>query len=265
MYIKKIPFLLLPFFVGLMLFSCRSMQDMVYFQDIQQNGQSMEQLALKSDYLIQKNDNLYVNIQSIDPEISKLFNMNSGAQSGGAYQMYDNPASQYLYGYHVDESGQIRLPVLGSIAVEGLTLEQAQAKVQERADEYLKDSAVKIKLLNFKVTVFGEVAKPGTYNNYYNAFTIFDAIGMAGGITDNANIKRVLVMRPVYNEMKTFRLDLSAKSILTSEVYYLQPNDVIYIEPDKDKQTRLNSPIYSLLFSSISMIILIFNFFGNTI
>jgi polysaccharide export outer membrane protein len=164
---------------------------------------------------------------------------------------------QYPNGYLVDSNGNIALPILGYIGVAGLTQAEAQTKVQERANEYLKDASVKVKLLNFRVSVMGEVRTPGVYYNYSSSLTVLEAISMANGLSDYARIRRVLVMRTTDKESKTYRLDLSRKDFLKSEAFFLQPNDVIYIEPHKIKNTNLNSSVYSILLSTVSTAVLI--------
>ncbi|MCT4603975.1 MAG: polysaccharide biosynthesis/export family protein [Marinifilum sp.] len=240
------------------LISCRSKKDLVYLQDVEAEVLAPEFVAKVPEYKIKTNDNLFVSIKSMNPEISQLYNP---AQSMGGQQgtrnLYSQLPDQYLNGYQVDSNGNISLPIIGNIGVAGLTQREAQAKVQEHADEYLKDASVKVKLLNFKVTVMGEVTTPGVYYNYNSSLSILEAISMANGITDHAKINRVLVIRTNNNESKTYRVDLSSKNFLKSEAFFIQPNDVIYIEPHKIKNTDMNSNVYSLLLSTVSTAVLI--------
>ncbi|WP_054721156.1 polysaccharide biosynthesis/export family protein [Marinifilum fragile] len=240
------------------LISCRSNKDLVYLQDVDAEVLAPEFVSKVPEYKIKTNDNLFVSIKSMNPEISQLYNPAQaiGSQQG-TQNLYSQLPDQYLNGYQVDSNGNISLPILGSIGVAGLTQREAQAKVQEHADEYLKDASVKVKLLNFRVTVMGEVTTPGVYYNYNSSLSILEAISMANGITDHAKINRVLVIRTSNEESKTFRLDLSNKNFLKSEAFFIQPNDVIYVEPHKIKNTDMNSNIYSLLLSTVSTAVLI--------
>ncbi|MCY1633417.1 polysaccharide biosynthesis/export family protein [Marinifilum sp. D737] len=240
------------------LISCRSNQDLVYLQDVDAEVLAPEFVMKVPEYKIKTNDNLFVSIKSMNPEISQLYNPAQaiGGQQG-TQNLYSQLPDQYLNGYQVDSNGNISLPIIGSIGVAGLTQKEAQEKVQEHADEYLKDASVKVKLLNFRVTVMGEVATPGVYYNYNSSLSILEALSMANGITDHARINRVLVIRTNNQESKTYRLDLSSKNFLKSEAFFIQPNDVIYVEPHKIKNTDMNSNVYSLLLSTVSTAVLI--------
>ena len=240
--------------------SCRSSKDLVYLNNTG-DEEILEGMPGKvAEYVIKTNDNLYVDIQSMSPEVNALFNPTKGmGTTGGTQQNFGQPSSQYLNGFMVDLSGNIKLPVIGLVAVAGKTLGETQAAIQAAADEYLKDATVKVKLLSFKITVLGEVKNPGMYYNYNNNMTVLDGISMASGVTDYGRIQKVLVMRTTHKGSKTYRLDLSNKKFLSSEGFFLQPNDVVYVEPDKYKNVKLNSPMYSLFLSTVSTLILILN------
>ncbi|MBK7627180.1 MAG: SLBB domain-containing protein, partial [Bacteroidales bacterium] len=117
------------------------------------------------------------------------------------------------------------IPVIGRIKVGGFTIQEARSIIQESVDKVYNSTTVECKLLSFKFTVIGEVKGPGTYINYNNYLTVLEAIGRAGGVGDFGNRNRVLVIRPVKEGSKTYRLNLQDKSILSSEAYFLLPND----------------------------------------
>ena len=125
-------------------------------------------------------------------------------------------------------------------------------------------STVECKLLSFKFTVIGEVKAPGTYVNYNNYLTVLEAIGRAGGVGDYGNRNKVLVVRPMDKGTKTFRLDLQDKKILASEAYFLLPNDVVIVEPLKQKIFNMNLPTFSFILgsslSAITTTILLINY-----
>ncbi|MDE5417548.1 polysaccharide biosynthesis/export family protein [Labilibaculum sp. DW002] len=255
---KRLLFILLA--TGLFFSSCRTNKDLVYLSNTT-DDELLEGIPAKTaEYIIKTNDNLYVDIQSMSPEVNAMFNPTQAAgATGGTSQNYGQPSSQYLNGFHVDLVGNIKLPVIGDVAVAGMTLNNARNAIQLRADEYLKDATVKVKLLSFKITVLGEVKSPGVYYNYNNNMTVLDGISMASGVTDYGRIQKVLVLRPTDKGSKTFRLDLSNKKFLSSDAFFLQPNDVVYVEPDKYKNVKLNSPLYSLFLSTLSTLILVLN------
>src|SRR5665648_995010 len=207
--------------------SCRSTKSMKYFQDLNselQNGKPLK----APDYLIRADDNLYVDVQSMNQEVSQLFSTSksSGGYSGGTQSEFGQVSSQYLNGYQVNQRGKILLPVIGEVNVSGLTEEAARDSVQKRVGEYFKDATVKVKIMTYKVTVLGEVKNPGVYYNYNKSMTILDALGLA-------SVKKVLVVRTTATGSKSYRLDLTEKRMMTSDAFYLLPNDVLYIEPDK--------------------------------
>jgi len=247
-------------------FSCRSYKDLTYFQDVQ--DQEMISLLPKDppDYRIQVEDNLYVSITSNNAELNVVYNpavSQVGDVRGGAVQMYDSPADQYINGYEVTENGELDLPILGKIPVKDLTLFEAEQRIRERAMEFLKEATVKVRLLSFQFTVLGEVKTPGVYSNFRDNLTVLEAIGMANGNTDYSHIKDILVIRNTNEGTKTFRLDLSTKAIFASEAYYLLPDDVLYVEPDKFKNFQLKAPTISLILSALTVVVLIANLVIN--
>lgn len=248
------------------MFSCRSSKDLIYLKDAA-NNEIIK--GLPKEYVLKTGDILYVTIKSINPEVNMLFNpesgmeTSSGSSSGYGYTKYTSPSGAYLYGFELDSDGNIKLPMLGKVKVSDTTLTQAELAVQKRADEFLKDAIVKVKLLNFKVTVTGEVRNPGTYYNYNNSITIIEALAMASGNTDFASIKNIMVVRRMPEGNKSYLLDLSNKSIYFSEAFYLQPNDYVIVQPDKYKNFQLNSQAYSLVFSSMSILLAVLGFVIN--
>ncbi len=250
--------LLMSLIIVMSIISCRSKKDLVYLQDVEAEILTPEFGTKIPDYRIKTNDNLFVSIKSLNPEVNQLYNpaQSTGGQQG-SQQLYSQQSDQYLNGYLVDSNGNISLPILGNVGIAGLTQAEAQAKVQERANEYLKDASVRVKLLNYKVSVMGEVRTPGVYYNYNSSLTVLEAISMANGITEYAKINRVLVMRTTEDKSQMYRLDLTKKNFLKSEAFFLQPNDVVYVEPHKIKNTNMNSAIYSLLLSTVSTAVLI--------
>ena len=147
------------------------------------------------------------------------------------------------------------MPILGSIPVAGHLQQDIEKLVQDRANQFLKDATVKVKLLNYLVTVLGEVKNPGVYYNYNNDFTVLQAIAMANGNTDYASIKRVMVIRPEKGGKRTYLIDMTSKDIFNSPAFYLHPNDYVFVEPDKYKTLSLNSQVISVTFSSLSMLL----------
>jgi polysaccharide export outer membrane protein len=256
--IKNISTLFLIFCLAT-LFSCRSSKDLIFLKDVKNNEINR---GLPAEYILKTGDILYVSIKSMNPEVNLLYNPESNMENstGQGFQKYTTPSGAYLYGFEIDQEQNIKLPMLGKINVSGISLSQIETVVQKKVDEFLKDAIVKVKLLNFKITVSGEVRDPGDYYNYNNSITVLEALALANGNTDFATIKKIMVVRPVPEGRKTFMLDLSSKSVYLSEAFYLQPNDFVIVPPDKYKNFQLNSQAYSLVLSSLSVLIAVLGF-----
>jgi polysaccharide export outer membrane protein len=250
---------LLPFAIVLAVIvsSCTSHRQLVYLKNVDSASAEAYYPKNRPEYRIQTRDIMYVKIYSLNEEMSALIN-----QTIGTYQqnLFQNETSLFINGYTVSDSGNIEIPVLGRVKVAGKTMDEAITSIRDRADKYLKDATVIVKLISFKVSVIGEVNRPGTYNNFNNQLTVLEAISMAGDITDYGNRKKILVLRPTPEGTRSFRLDLTNSNILSSDGFFLLPNDIVYVEPIKNKSFRMNMPAISLAFSSISTLILILNF-----
>ncbi len=239
--------------------SCRSTRDMKYFQDVQNETQQGKSAPIP-EYLIKADDNLYVDIKSMNVEVNQLFSPSKTASYGGTQSDFGLVSSQYLNGYRVDQKGIIQLPVIGEVKVDGMTEEAANNLIQKRVNEYFKDATVKVKILTYKITVLGEVRNPGVYYNYDKSITILDALGLANGTTEYASIKKALVLRTTAAGKKSYRLDLREKNSMNSEAFYLLPNDILYIEPDNYKNSAFNTTVFSLTLAAISTTILILSY-----
>jgi len=246
----------------IMLFtSCRSSKEFTFFQDIHENQKIMSVSKKVQDYKVHSYDNLYINIKTMNPDVDRLFDANetNSSYSAGTLQMYGDYASQYINGYQVDSMGIITLPILGTIEVVGLTLNQIQDRIQKKSLEFLKNPSIKVKLLSFKINVTGEVKNPGIYYSYNQKLNILEAISMASGVTDNAKLNKALLIRENAIGTSTYNIDLTSKTLLSSDAFYLQPNDLIYIKPGRNKRFELNTTSYSLLLTTVTTLLLVYN------
>ena len=251
------------FLVALSFTSCRSTKNMKYLQDMGNDIQNGVPYPAP-EYTIKADDNLYINIQSMNMEVNQLFSPSKSINnSGGTQSDYGQVSSQYFNGYQVNQKGKILLPVIGEVSVAGLTEESAKDAIQKRVDEFFKDATVKVKIMTFKLTILGEVKAPGVYYNYNKNITVLEAIGLASGTTEDASIRKVLVLRNTPTGNKSFRLDLTEKSMMKSEAYYLVPNDVLYIEPDVYKNHNMNTTVFSVALTAISTTILILGYINK--
>jgi polysaccharide export outer membrane protein len=256
-------FIFYGLFLALNFTSCRSTEDITVMQDMN-HEQFLKGLPVQApDYQIKPDDNLFVEIQSLNPEVNQLLSPSQSGnnQSGGISQTYGQLSGQYLSGYMVDKEGAIMLPLLGKVTVAGHTVNEALRLIELKTREFVKDATVKVKLLSYKITVMGEVRNPGVYYNYSNSITIFEALSMASGITDFASIKKVLVMRPGSDGTKSYRLDLTKKEMTGSPAYYLLPNDMVYVSPDRFKNFSINAQLWSMSLSAITTALLVYQIF----
>lgn len=255
-----LPQLLIFGFVAL--FSCKSAKEITLFQPSGNQGTSFQLPPVPPEHKIEAYDNLYIKVLTLDTEVNKLFNPTSASENTNSQMMYGNPAGQYLNGYRVGSDGTVSLPILGDIKITGLSLKEAEEQIKLKAREYLKDPIVQVKLLNFKLDVLGEVAAPGTYYNYEGSISIIDALGLAGGHTSYADLKNAMVNRQVNNISTSYEIDLTKNTIYKSDVYYLKPNDVVYIPPSKLVRRGENLSTYSLILSTLTSLLVIVTFFG---
>lgn len=249
----------------LLMVGCTSQKKLAYLGNLPESVEPQYFPYELQDYRVQYHDILYVDVKTQNPE-GRLENFFQGSGSS-VMSSSQNESSQYLIGYSIDKNGNILLPIIGNIPVGGKTLPEIRTIVQEKVDSVIRHSFVDVKLLSFKYTVLGEARSPGTYINYNDYITVLEAIGRAGGVADFGHRDKVLVVRKTPDGNKTFRLDLGDKNILSSEAYFLMPNDVIIIEPTRQKILNLNLPTISFIISTltgtITTTLLLINFFGK--
>ena len=180
-------------------------------------------------------DVLFVRILSQNDKTHEFFNVETNTNSS---INNTSMASLYLNGSTINSAGKIEIPVIGEIYLLGQDLEQAKASVQKAVDEYLKDAIVIVKLANFQVTILGEVNNAGTFPVFKQDLTIFEALAMAGDLTDYANRQKIKIVRTYKNKKQINIVDLTNQQLLLSDFYYLRNDDMIYVEPLKYRTFR---------------------------
>lgn len=243
-------FILFLLFIGF-LSSCVSHKELVNFN----NEESpltigTEEIVNAMNLKIQAEDLLRIQVHSADkdqlaalpfnlepPGQQNMMPQAGQARSGGNYSI------ELFNGYLVDQEGNIDFPVIGKIEVNGLTLEEAKAKLINLLKQYINVPIVNMRFLNLKITVLGEVNNPGTVRLSNKRVTLLEAIGMAGDLSIYANRTNVLVIREENGKRTTARLDLQTAEIFTSPYFYLQQNDVVYIEPTKARIATVADPV----------------------
>lgn len=214
--------------IGITLFSCASRKDIVYLQNSNIVPENLyERYAPK----IQQEDLLTITISAADLKATAPFNLQN------AFQMQAAASTDFAFKptYLVDNNGEIDFPVIGKLKVEGLSRIQATEMLKSRLKEYIVNPGINITFANFKITVLGEVNKPGTYNLPQERVTIFEALGLAGDMTIKGKRNNVLVLREKNGEKHMERLNLLTDSVINSPYFYLAQNDVVYIEPNNSQ------------------------------
>lgn len=244
--------------VAFSLFSCVPQKKILYLQDYSKSDTLKSDFASKKEFIykVQPGDNLYIRVFSLDEKTVSFFNSDQGT---GNYYL-NNDISVYLNSYSVNDSGYVEFPLIGNLYVKDMTVERIKNKIQEIVDEYLKETTIVVKLVSFTITIIGEVKMPGTYRVWQDDITIFEAISLAGDLTDFAKRNQVILVRQKENGTKRYMIDLNDQNILMSDLYYLQPNDLIYVEPLKSKQFTFENFPYAVIFAGITTALLMLNY-----
>jgi polysaccharide export outer membrane protein len=245
------------YFLLLCCSACTTAKKLTLMNDLQPD-ETIKGLHPAPVYHIKPKDNLYVSISTPDLDLSK---MTDPTGNGATLAMaYEGPASRAVNGNVVDVDGNITLPMLGKVSVAGLTITQTEDTIRAIAKQYLKEATIKVRLLSFKITVLGEAKLPGIYYNYNDYITVLDAISLAQGTTDFVKLTNVLVLRPTRGGTKTYSLNLNSKTFLKSDAYYLQPDDVVILQPGKSKGLQQKLPAVGIVVGSISALLLLLNY-----
>lgn len=218
--------------------ACTSTKKIIYLQDVVPLKQ--QEIEQKYEVIIHGDDLLAIMVNSRDPELALPFNMPMVS-----YQLGSNAGGQQrVLGYLVDTNGNIDFPILGEIHVEGLTRMQLTELIKNKLIEgdLIKDPIVTVQFLNFKISVMGEVGRPGSFTISGDRITLLEALSMAGDLTIYGRRDRVGVIRENNGKRTILFHDLRSADIFNSPCYYLQQNDIVYVEPNKAKsgQSSIN-------------------------
>ncbi len=257
----------------LMLSSCGAVKDIAYFQNKVVN--QAEKIDKHAGVVIQPKDMLSISVSSRNPELVAMFNLYLVQYSPSSEMAGINSGQQRMLGYAVDNEGCIDFPVLGSLKVAGLTRWELSEMIKKRLikDGLLPDAVVTVEFMNFKVSVLGEVAAPGTYTIQGDKVTILQALSLAGDLTIYGQRENVSVIRERDGERVFYQINLCDVDLFKSPAYYLQQNDVIYVEPSvekarqstiDDKKLRMTTIAISSSSLLVSLASLIIGILGST-
>ena len=235
--------------------SCMSTKQATYFSNA--SDTTILTRLDEAETLIQKNDMLSVYISSLNPEASAVFN----APNSQATTTSTTTGSASAGGYLVNTDGNIQIPILGNIKAAGLTKKQLKADITNSIidKKLLIDPIVTIRHLNYEVTVIGEVSRPTVINVPNEKISLLKALGIAGDITVFGKKDNVMLIREIEGKRKVKRIDLNSNNFLTSPYYYLQPNDIIYVEANKFKvmNANRNQQLLPTILSGLSIIAIV--------
>lgn len=234
-----------------LLFSCASKEDVVYFNGMNSSDNSIGLDTYSPTYHV--DDELVIIVNALDAEAAKPFNKVAVSVSA---DLVDARGRERLQTYRIDSDGNVNFPVLGKIKLSGLNREQATKLLQDKLTDYIKDPIVDIETVNYRITVLGEVARPGTYTAINERITLIEAISLAGDMTIYGERENVLVIQD-YDGKKTYtRVNLKSNELFDSPVYYLSQNDIVYVEPNKTRAKDSSIGAYTgVIFSTLGILI----------
>jgi polysaccharide biosynthesis/export protein len=238
-------FLILSIFT---LFSCGSRKEIAYFQNQEELSTNFSQFVPK----IQPNDQLVIVISGADPAAVAPFNQMTTINTTANQQTI----SPYHPTYTVNDSGEVNMPIIGDVKLAGLTRSEAVTLLKNKLSKYIVNPGVNVNFANFRVTVLGEVARPGSFIVPSERLTLLDALGLAGDLTIKGKRENIIIIRESNNQKEQFVVDLTSQAVLNSPAYYLAQNDVIYVEPNSAQVAASKfTPNYSLWISLAGVVI----------
>jgi polysaccharide export outer membrane protein len=266
-HFKRTSTVLLLIVAILMSTACSSKRNLVYFSDLPQTQidqtKDLSAVLSSSEPKIQQNDVVGITVTSLSPESNNLFNMNYGSNvvNTNTNSSSITDLSVPKVGYRVDQDGNIGFPVLGQVKLAGLTTDEAQTYLVKQLSGYLKSPLVSVNFLNFKITVIGEVNRPGTFNVNANSINLLEALGLAGDMTAYGKRENVLLIRQIDNKRTMVRINLNDSRVFDTPYYYLHQNDIVYVEPDKSKSqiTDADNRFIPIIAASASIVAVLLN------
>lgn len=233
------------------LLSCAGKRNLVYFSNLAKHHEvaNLSQQAIT----VQQDDLLRISVNSLSQESNLLFAINN--QNGSSKNIDEQT------GYRVNQNGEINYPVIGTVKVIGLTTSEVQSLLAAQLDRYVKKPIVDVRVINFKVTVIGEVNRPGTFNVQGDRINLLEALGLAGDMTVYGKRHNVLVIREQNGQRIMKRVNLNEPDVMNSVFFTLKQNDMVYVEPDKSKATEFsaNTRLMPIVIASISAVAVLIN------
>jgi polysaccharide biosynthesis/export protein len=234
--------------------SCITSQKLTYLQHEGLAADTVKSFQ-PDDYKVRPFDNLYIKVTTPDPQWSDMFNTVKTTESNSNL----TEQSAELISYSVDKEGRIDIPFVGRFDVAGKSVTRIKSELEVLLKAYITDASITVKMINNYVSVLGEVKLPGKYPIYKERMNIFQALAMAGDLGEYSERTKVQVIRQLDSTTIVREFSLADRSILTSEFFYVMPNDVIYAEPMKGRFFQMNAFPYGVVLSIITTFILFLN------
>lgn len=236
--------------------SCLTLHHTEYLQDKRSTAVYYPEPDLEV-YLLKPHDDLFIQISSLDDVSSNIFTGTNAQQSLQMGSMQAYGAS--LVAYTIDKEGFLHLPVIGKLKVVDHSLAEVSVLIQQELVNVLNQPMVSVKLVNRYVSVMGEVRNPGHFPYAQDKLTIFDALSMAGDVSEFGNRQEVVLTRNEGGKNYRVNVDLTRSDILSSEYYYIRPNDMVYVKPMRRRFWGLREFPYAVILSTITTGLLIYN------
>jgi polysaccharide export outer membrane protein len=238
---------------ALSLLSCTSAKQVVYFYDLKDSAKgSLSKAQRVFENPIRKNDQLSISVGGSNPLDFPVLNSGSAVLSASS-----GTSAAGAAGYLVEANGKIKIPYVGNVQAEGLTRLQLEDTLTQLFKDYTKNPVVNVRFLNYNFSVMGEVKATGRYNMSNERTTILEAISMAGDLTELGKRDNVLVVREVNGKREFARVNLLSRSLFNSPYYYLQTNDVVYVEPVRAKFITRNGVPQYLAIAAVALSLLL--------
>lgn len=209
--------------------SCSTYKNINYIQDVEAN--KAEKIAINKGILIQPKDMISIVVSSRNPELAVMYNLPVVSYQAGSET--STTGYQKLIGYVVDNDGDIDFPILGKIHAAGMTRWDLAKEIKKQLENEVKDAVVTVQFMNFKISVLGEVTSPGTYSIEGDKITLLEALSLARDLTIFGRRDNISVIREQNGERVVYQVDIRSVEMFKSPAYYLQQNDVVYVEPNK--------------------------------
>lgn len=213
-------------FIAIVFASCVSQKKSVYVQSANNDkAEYRYSNDTRKNIRIEPFDILYITINSLDQPGYNFFNQEKSSTTALT------EATLAVFGYTVNDSGMVNIPLVGGVKLKGLTLDEATKAITNAVKNMLNNPIVSVRFVDNTVTILGEVQHPGTYTYAKEQLSIFRAIGLAGDITEYGNRRKVTLIREKDKTVYKYYLDLTKDDIFKSEFYHLKPNDILYVQP----------------------------------